>query len=140
MGLLRRPEMEHRWGERVKVDLPVKLMSCGAGIWEGQVMDISVSGALVCTLLHVPLLYPIQVVFASRWVRGHLQESPPYGGQVVRHTPWGFGLEWIEFSREDLLAVIHPENYRRRAADAAIVNLQPLSPEKRRLGTQSGSG
>jgi hypothetical protein len=41
--------MDHRWGERINVDLPVRLMAHPFAKRDGRLMDLSVSGAYIQT-------------------------------------------------------------------------------------------
>ncbi len=53
--------MEHRWGERVTVDIPVSL--CGGGLRDApaRLCDFSLSGALISTPSPVPQVARIGV-------------------------------------------------------------------------------
>src|SRR5579871_2029839 len=93
--------MEHRWGERLKVSLPVRIWTAYGSVGAGQVLDLSVSGAFVETALQVPLLTPLNVVFRLRRQNGRLQESAAYVAHVVRKGTAGVGIEWFDFATED---------------------------------------
>jgi hypothetical protein len=91
--------MEHRCGNR---------LASTAGVWirthhgisgRAQLRNISASGALIRTLVPVPLHAQILVRFTAgmledpgdrQWISAH----------VVRHARDGVGIEWTEFSPE----------------------------------------
>jgi len=94
--------MEHRWGERRRLHLPVHLVCHAHAIGIGQLADVSTSGAWIRTALRPPLEAQVEVSIAiSRaarelgWVNcGRLI------GCVVRHGPHGIGIEWDEAACE----------------------------------------
>lgn len=80
--------MEHRWGERVAVQMTVEL-SCGASPpVTGSLENVSSSGAFVRTEGRRPPRGPIEVILGGR-------SLPAY---VVRETARGVGIEWCEFA------------------------------------------
>jgi hypothetical protein len=79
--------MEQRWGERLLVNVPVRVSAHAFSSRDGRLTDLSVSGA-------------------------HLEADIVYG-YVARKYRDGFGIEWCEFAPaavEELLriAVRHP--------------------------------
>ena len=88
--------MEHRWGERVAVQVTVEL-SCGASPpVTGSLENVSSSGAFVRTEGRRPPRGPVEVVLGGRSSgRGHSVRLPAY---VVRETATGVGIEWCEFA------------------------------------------
>jgi hypothetical protein len=88
--------MDHRWGQRVAVDLAVQLLCHPRTIAVGQLVNVSVSGAFVRTGLVPPLLAPVRIL-------GFLSEHDgmrraAIEGYVVRRERGGFGLEWFELA------------------------------------------
>ncbi|MGC2033304.1 MAG: hypothetical protein WA642_25030 [Steroidobacteraceae bacterium] len=53
--------MEHRWGERVQVDFPVRLTAHRFSVSDGRLTDLSVSGALVEAELEARALSRVRV-------------------------------------------------------------------------------
>ncbi len=130
--------MEHRWGERLKVELPVRIWTVYGSVGAGHVMDLSVSGAFIATPLQVPLLSPVNVVFRSRRYNGRLRESPTYVAHVVRREANGFGIEWFDFATEDVIAVTHPEVTSTRSwQEQGLANLSPPQGRQLKRGAQS---
>lgn len=105
--------MEHRWGQRSDVDLPVRLTCNPYAIRQrAYLLNVSVTGAFVATKLQLPLLANIQVDI-------ELPDPPrdcplQIGAYVVRRSAGGLGLEWHElmsrgfadtFSKRDAVRV-----------------------------------
>jgi hypothetical protein len=88
--------MEHRWGERYAVQMPVEL-SCGSSPpVTGSLENVSSSGAFVRTEGRRPARGAVEVILRGRGSgRGHAVRLPAY---VVRETEAGVGIEWCEFS------------------------------------------
>ena len=130
--------MEHRWGERLKVELPVRIWTGYGSVGAGQVVDLSVSGAFIATRLQVPLLSPVNVVFRARRYNGRLRESPVYVAHVVRREANGFGIEWFDFATEDVIAVTHPEATSARTwQEQGLSNLSPPQGRKLKRGAKT---
>jgi hypothetical protein len=89
--------MEHRWGERVQVDFPVRVTALRRfSVREGRLEDLSVSGAWVEADLDARLLSRIQVaIILPLWSK---HESPLVEAYVTRKLKSGFGIEWCEFA------------------------------------------
>jgi hypothetical protein len=98
--------MEHRWGERVEVALPVRIRAPFGLVGTGLVTNFSVSGAFIATTLPVAPLSQVRVTFAfgRRAARNMQPGSSTFAGQVVRHNSAGFAVEWCEFGDEDVVA------------------------------------
>jgi hypothetical protein len=87
--------MEHRWGERVRVNIPV-YVSAGAGAGsDGCMKNLSLSGALMKSDCDLRLHCLIEV---------HIQLPPPspriaiVKAHVSRKFKEGVGVEWCEFA------------------------------------------
>ncbi|HKT71296.1 MAG TPA: PilZ domain-containing protein [Steroidobacteraceae bacterium] len=107
--------MEHRWGLRVGVDLPVRIKAPGGICGDGLIRNISASGAFVETLLPLALLTRV-VVVPSDPDEGSESASVP--GHVVRTSDEGVGLEWCELATSALrLESIGRQRARRGRAD-----------------------
>lgn len=87
--------MEHRWGERVLVQLSVEL-SCGAAAPVVGLLDnVSSSGAFVRTEVRLPR-GPVEVALVRT---GTGRESfPRLPAYIVRESELGVGIEWCEFA------------------------------------------
>ena len=83
--------MEHRWGERSRLNIPVQV-DCGPrGTALGVMRDASASGAFLCTAAQIPLWTSVRVAFTGA-------HTLSVDAQVVRRAQDGFGLEWSELA------------------------------------------
>jgi hypothetical protein len=97
--------MEHRWGERLKIELPVRIWTSYGIVGAGRIVDVSVSGALVATALPIALFSPLYVIFPAKRSEDGSTESSRFMAHVVRKAPTGLGIEWFDFATEDLVAL-----------------------------------
>ena len=121
--------MEHRWGERLKVELPVRIWTAYGVVGSGRVLDLSVSGAFIATELPVALLSPLNVIFQ----RPRSQLSSPsatYVAHVARKTARGIGIEWFDFASEDVIALT---DRGRTPVMARAVAVAEVSVQERKL-------
>lgn len=98
--------MDHRWGQRIVVDLPVQLLCHPRTIAVGRLTNVSVSGAYVRTGLVPALLAPVRIL-------GFLSESEgtrraAVEGYVVRREREGFGIEWFELAPAGICRFLVP--------------------------------
>ena len=88
--------MEHRWGERLVVDIPVQVSVPPLFLASGRILNISVSGAWISGRFDLPPLARAFVVF--NLAPGGTRESMPIACFVARVRPEGIGVEWRELS------------------------------------------
>jgi hypothetical protein len=86
--------MEHRWGERVRVNLPVYVSAGAYTGFDGCMKNLSLSGALMNSDWDLRLHSLIEV---------HIQLPPSprvdiIKAQVSRKLKEGVGIEWCEFA------------------------------------------
>jgi hypothetical protein len=124
--------MEHRWGERLQVDFPVRVITHRFSVRDGRLVDLSVSGAMIKADFEARLLSRIQVALdLSLWPK---HESPILEAYVTRRDKHEFGIEWCQFAPRavsDLLRAIVTRPYahhRRRAASAALTTSRLSAP------------
>jgi hypothetical protein len=98
--------MEHRWGERLQVALPVRIRAPYGLVGTGLVINFSVSGAFIATTLPVAPLSQVKVSFrfGRRAARIMHRDISTFAGQVVRQNAAGFAVEWCEFGADDVVA------------------------------------
>lgn len=94
--------MEHRWGQRVAVKMPVGFN--GRPHAQNWMRDVSTSGAFIETVLLFPLFSLLEVTFMAG---GSLQSVPAY---VVRIDADGVGVEWGTFAPEAIRALLARQN------------------------------
>jgi ribosomal protein L19 len=85
--------MEHRWGDRVAIDVPVRISSNGA-TGSGTLRNISVSGAFIETALPLSALTMVRIVIPRSPDTGRARADAR--GFVVRRDRNGIGIEWCE--------------------------------------------
>lgn len=131
--------MEHRWGERVQVDLPVRITAHRFSVIDGRLGDVSVSGALLQADLDVRILARIQVIIDSPLHPKH--RSPVIEAYVARRHRHGIGIEWCQFApaavSELLRAVVsRPHAHIRRHAAGPSLTISRLSAPLLKHGTR----
>lgn len=122
--------MDHRWGERLPVSLPVRVRDHAFSVHEGRLTDLSVSGAhLQTTVVLRPFTrVEVTVVLPQR----STYTCPVVAAYVARRYPKGFGLEWCVFAPDGITellrtAVKHPYSYIRHPIPLASVTRVRLS-------------
>lgn len=88
--------MDHRWGQRVAVDLAVQLLCHPRTVAVGRLMNVSVSGAFVRTGVVPALLAPVRILGFLSEHEGMRRAA--IEGYVVRRERGGFGIEWFELA------------------------------------------
>jgi len=88
--------MEHRWGKRSALDIPVRLRLRSGAVDAGRIANASLSGVFVRTPARLPVFTHVLVELEV----GGAQQSRPHciPAYVVRAAPDGVGLEWSEFA------------------------------------------
>jgi hypothetical protein len=86
--------MEHRWGERVRVNIPVHVSATALAGVDGCMRNLSLSGALVKADCELRLHSLIEV---------HIELPPsPRAAVLMAHVSRklkeGVGIEWCEFA------------------------------------------
>lgn len=101
--------MEHRWGERIEVDIPVQVSVPPHVLGTGRIRNISISGAWILGRFNLPPLSRAFVVFEL--ITAGLRESLPIACYVARVRPDGIGVEWHELAPQivsDLMLLASP--------------------------------
>lgn len=76
--------MEHRWGARVSVDIPIRLRCRSGHFVDAHLVNISSSGGLIRTEMALTRFAPLEIE-----LKGHTILS-----FVVRVQSDGIGVEW----------------------------------------------
>jgi len=124
--------MEHRWGERIGVYIPVRLYSRAYALKHGHVANLSVSGAFIKSDAQFRLLSQVQVKFDLLHQPRH--HAPTVDAYVARQYKTGVGIEWCEFGPAPvtrLLRLIAAQRYsplRRPEPRAATVVARLSAP------------
>jgi hypothetical protein len=130
--------MEHRWGQRIRVDFPVRVIALRFSVREGRISDLSVSGALIKAELEARLLSRIQIALVLPFWLKH--ESPIVEAYVTRKQREEFGIEWCEFAPRavsELLRAVaaRPYTHLRRPVAPASLTISRLSAPLLKHGT-----
>jgi hypothetical protein len=102
--------LEHRWGERVRVNIPVRASTRASEEVAGCLKNLSLSGALVQTDCE----FGLHTLIAVR-----IDLSPPesraalLNAYVSRELNGGVGIEWCEFAPNIVKDLIRAESNRR---------------------------
>ena len=106
--------MEHRWGQRVTLEIPVTLAAAGRTLGRGVVRNASISGALIETALELPVFSNLVVSLPSHG------ESAPRTADLhaclVRRAPAGFAVEWRDMACPSIVALLERATGRRSDA------------------------
>jgi hypothetical protein len=120
--------MEHRWGERIVVDIPVQVSVPPLVIGSGRITDISISGAWISGRFDLPPLARAFIVFD--FSLGGARESLPLACFVARVRPEGMGVEWRELAPQivsDLMLFATGTNHAREQALLAPAQTPPAA-------------
>jgi len=106
--------MEHRWGQRVTLEIPVTLAVAGRTLGRGVLRNASISGALIETALELPVFSNLVVSLPSHG------ESAPRTADLhaclVRRAPAGFAVEWRDMACPSIVALLERATGRRSDA------------------------
>lgn len=97
--------MEHRWGDRRRVILEVRLYGPGQIYTTGSLTDISLSGAYVRTTSRLAVMSQVTVEVDDHSIPSAAPRPLRLHGRVVRHGPTGIGVEWEEFASGKLSGI-----------------------------------
>ena len=86
---------EHRWGARVRVDIPVCVLVAGRDAARCHLKNLSLSGALVMSdqELVLPLLIDVYIERPFQSAMAGVVKA-----RVSRKVTRGVGIEWCDFS------------------------------------------
>ena len=100
--------MEHRWGARSSLDVPVRIESETRAVAIAVLRDASVSGAFLCTSAR---LAPLTRIAVQLFGDGTIVEA-----LVVRSASDGYGLEWLDVAPEAIVALLDEHTHAAHAA------------------------
>jgi hypothetical protein len=121
--------MEHRWGERVGVDIPVRITGHPFSVRTGRLSNLSVSGAFIRADVDVRLLS--RIVVAIELPQRPKRDAPLIAAFVARKFKDGIGIEWCEFKPpavNRLLQSSAARHYRRKRNSRNSGAISRLSP------------
>jgi hypothetical protein len=85
----------HRWGQRISVDIPVRVAASSLPAIHGQLKNLSLSGALMETDLELPLHAYIAITVK---LPGMGDSATTVMARVIRQLKDAVGVEWCEFA------------------------------------------
>jgi hypothetical protein len=102
--------MEHRWGQRVTVEVPVTLRLAGRVLGRGLIRNASVSGALIQTAVELPIFTNVAVSIPTLSEGTGTHEL---AACVVRGAPGGFAVEWRDMACPAIVTLLERFSGRR---------------------------
>jgi len=106
--------MEHRWGQRVALEIPVTLEVGGRTPECGILRDASVSGGLIDTALELPVFSNLLVSLPASDERA--SRPAVLAACVVRCTPTGIAVEWRDMACAAIVTLLERASGRRASA------------------------
>ena len=120
-----RDVMEHRWGRRIPLEVPVRLELGGRPMGHGLLRNASISGAFIETALELPVFTNLVVVLPTS------SESSPRSIElaacVVRREVAALAVEWRDMACQPIVELL--EKYSGR--DAASLRDDPAFKTRR---------
>lgn len=103
-GMVRAPNpMEHRWGHRIQLEVPVTLGVDGQALGRGVLRNASISGALIETSLELPVYTHLLVRLAGS---NPAATAAPLHACVVRNEPCRLAVEWHDMACPQIVALL----------------------------------
>jgi hypothetical protein len=122
--------MDHRWGERIQVDFPVRLMAHPFAKRDGRLTDLSVSGAYIETSVMIRPNSRLEITLLTNpWAR---REGAVLQAYVARRYREGVGIEWCQFAPEAVGSLLRtvarrPYAFHRHALPGASITIARIS-------------
>lgn len=122
--------MEHRWGQRMPVNVTARVGERPASRHVARVVDVSISGAFLRIGLPVDDLHPVHIEIPTC---GRKRSRALIEAYVVRRGEDGVGVEWAEFAPEPVMALL--STLRPTAPSAPTVTVTARAIEPSALGS-----
>jgi PilZ domain len=103
--------MEHRWGQREQIDLPIHITGTTCDTIAGRLSDLSLSGAFIEVDMDVRVLCRLHV--ATIVPRPLAPNTVSLYAHVIRKEYRGVGVEWSSFAPATYRALIDLASRRR---------------------------
>ena len=88
--------LEHRWGERISLDIPVEISASGRHLGHGRLRNASISGGFIETSLEQPVFFNLVVTLPA--LAGCTALPGDLAASVVRRDAAGFAVEWRDMA------------------------------------------
>jgi PilZ domain len=131
--------MEHRWGERARVDVPVRLDAGPHSLVSGIIRNVSLSGAYLETRADLSPWTPVFVELPCGLL-GRGEPPDRIRAYVIRRDRTGLALEWSEFAPEIVRTLIAQldQSKTSQSGAAAVATAphepSPVAPQSRDAG------
>jgi hypothetical protein len=96
--------MEHRWGQRLTVDLAVRVAGRRYHVRQARLIDLSASGAYIKVSADLRLLSRVQIALALPHRLPH--PTPMVAAYIARKGKDGVGVEWCEYAPKAVLELL----------------------------------
>jgi hypothetical protein len=96
------PSTEIRWGERMAVDLPVRVVPRGAAPVAGRLRNISISGALIAIEAKLAVCTAVTVTVTPATAGAEME----FEAVIVRLDDGAVGIEWRDMACQPLLDLL----------------------------------
>jgi PilZ domain len=96
--------MEHRWGQRVAVDLAIRIAGRPYNVRAARLADLSSSGAFIKVCADLRPLSRVQIAIALP--HKLTRPTPMVAAYVVRRCKDGIGVEWCEYAPKPVLELL----------------------------------
>lgn len=88
--------MEHRWGQRIRVDIPVQIAAPPLSLRPARLANLSLSGACIASEYVLRPLSRVELLIVVPFKPGN--EASRTTAYVTRSNPDGIGVEWCEYA------------------------------------------
>ena len=106
---VRRLRMEHRWGQRIAMDVPVRFTWTGSSLVSiGRLVNVSLSGGFLAIHSELRPLSRIEISLDSP-LRTR-RPTPAVEAYVARSSATGVGLEWCTFAHPTVVELLRPSH------------------------------
>jgi hypothetical protein len=106
--------MEHRWGQRITIDIPIRLtLMRSALVSIGRLTNLSLSGGLITGAVELRIFSRIQIAFKLSQFPKH--NVPVVAAYVTRRSEHGIGIEWLEFAPPSIAEIVRMATLRPHA-------------------------
>jgi hypothetical protein len=106
--------MNHRWGQRITLEVPVRLEVDGRPMGRGLIRNASISGAFIETALELPAFSCLLVRLPAA-----SDDTPTPEGLaacMVRRVPGGIAVEWRDMECPQIVGLLKRISGRTAAA------------------------
>lgn len=117
--------MEHRWGQRLDVEVAVRIAGRPYSVRAARLVNLSMSGAYIRVSAELRRLSRLQVAIALPHRFSH--PTPVVSAYVARKGPDGVGVEWCEHAPKPVLELLRWAALHRHGHRGAAARLRHLS-------------